>query len=347
MLLLICKIVFTSVIPVWWVWRHLNIELIDKKVQNFGYFNRIVRRMAGPRITLEQWKTLISVVESGGYAAAAEQLHKSQSTLSYAIQQIQKLTGVEVFTIEGRKAVLTGAALYQRGKRLIEEAERLEQMAAELAKGWESEVKLAVEVTFPTWLLLECFADFADEHPQTRIELYESVLGGTSEALLQRRVDLAIGPIIPPGFLGQALMQVHFIPAASPQHPLHQLGRPLTLSDLRAYRHLVVRESGARDTREMSFNAEQRWTLSTKATSIRAARMGLGFAWYPAENIREELDSGQLKPLPMRDGADRYGTLYLMFADPDSARPGAKRLAEIIREAARIQCPEQAAAVAH
>ena len=203
--------------------------------------------MAGPRITLEQWKTLISVVESGGYSAAAGQLHKSQSTLSYAIQQIQKLTGIEVFTIEGRKAVLTGAgrALYRRGKRLIEEAERLEQMAAELAQGWESEVKLAVEVTFPTWLLLECFAAFAEEHPQTRIELYESVLGGTSEALLQRRVDLAIGPIIPPGFLGEALMQVHFIPAASPQHPLHELGRPLTLSDLCAYRHLVEREWAA------------------------------------------------------------------------------------------------------
>jgi hypothetical protein len=49
----------------------------------------------------------------------------------------------------------------------------------------------------------------------------------------------------------------------------------------------------------------------------------------------------------MRDGADRYGTLYLMFADPDAARPGAKRLASIIREAARIKCPEQAAAVSH
>ncbi len=303
--------------------------------------------MSSPRITLEQWKTLITVVESDGYGPAAEQLHKSQSTLSYAIQQIQKLTGVEVFTLEGRKAVLTsaGRALYQRGKRLLQEAQRLEQMAAELAQGLEPEVKLAVEVTFPTWLLLECFAAFADEHPQIRIELVESVLGGTSEALLQRRVDLAIGPTIPPGFLGQALMQVHFIPAASPQHPLHQLGRPLTLSDLRAYRHLVVRESGARETREMHFNAEQRWTLTTKATSIRAARMGLGFAWYPAENIREELDSGQLEPLPLRDGADRYGTLYLMFADPDSARPGAKRLANIIGDAVRNKCPEQAAAV--
>jgi hypothetical protein len=75
--------------------------------------------------------------------------------------------------------------------------------------------------------------------------------------------------------------------------------------------------------------------------------MGLGFAWYPAENIREELDSGQLKPLPLRDGADRYGTLYLTFADPDAVRPGAKRLATIIRQAVRSRCPEEATAKTH
>jgi len=301
--------------------------------------------MPAPRITLDQWNTLVRVVESGGYARAAEQLHKSQSTLSYAIQQIQRLTGVEVFSLEGRKAVLTdaGRALYQRGKRLIEEAGRVEKMATELAQGWESEVRIAVEITFPTWLLLECLASFGDEHPQTSIQLHESVLGGTSMALLQQRVDLAIGPTIPPGFLGEALMQVHFIPAASPEHPLHALDRPLTLSDLRAHRHLVVRETGEQETRQLGLIAGQRWTMSTKATSIRAARMGLGFAWYPAESIQEELESGQLKALPFRDGADRYSNLYLMFADPESVRPGARRLAQIIRDAVRERCPAQAA----
>ena len=225
---------------------------------------------------------------------------------------------------------------------LLEEAERIEQLASELAQGWESELKLAVEITFPTWLLLECLATFADEHPRIGIQLYESVLGGTNEALLQRRVDLAIGPTIPPGFLGEALMQVHFIPAASPSHPLHAMNKPLTMSDLRAYRHLVVRETGSRDIREMPLLAQQRWTISSKATSIRAAKMGLGFAWYPAESIQEELASGALKALPLRDGADGYGTLYLMFADPDSVRPGARRLAEILRSAVRERCPEQA-----
>src|SRR3990167_2094961 len=111
--------------------------------------------MAQTRISLDQWSVLVSVVESGGYANAAERVHKSQSTLSYAVQKIERLLGVKMFERRGRKAVLTpaGQLLYRRGKALLEDAARLEHVAGELAKGWESEIRLAVDVVFPTWLL--------------------------------------------------------------------------------------------------------------------------------------------------------------------------------------------------
>jgi DNA-binding transcriptional LysR family regulator len=67
--------------------------------------------------------------------------------------------------------------------------------------------------------------------------------------------------------------------------------------------------------------------------------MGLGFAWFPEENIRDELRAGTLKVLPLRDGPHRYGNLYLIFADPESIRPGAQRLASIIRNAVKDRCP--------
>ena len=300
--------------------------------------------MVSPRITLDQWTTLVHVVESGSYARAAERLHKSQSTLSYAVKELERLTGVKAFEVQGRKAVLTasGQVLYRRGKKLLEEATRLEGAAADLAAGWESELGLAVEIVFPTWLLLDCLASFAEERPHTRIELYESVLGGTSEALLQGRVDLAVSPTVPPGFLGDELMQLRLVLAAHPDHPLHRLGRPLTVDDLKAHRHLVVRETDTRRAREPSIAAEDRWTVSNKATSIRAACMGLGFAWYAEDTIRDELKSGALKALPLREGAKRHVMLYLILAVPENAGPGVLRLAEIIRNAVRERCPEEA-----
>jgi DNA-binding transcriptional LysR family regulator len=298
--------------------------------------------MATTRISLEQWKTLVSVVEAGGYAQAAEQIHKSQSTLSYAIQKMERLLGVKLFEIKGRKAQLTerGQVMYVRGKSLVEEAERLERAASAMAAGWEAEVSLAVDVVFPTWLLLQCFASFGRERPEIRIELYETVIGGTIEALTEGRVDLAIASSIPPGFTGDALMHVRFVMAAHPSHPLHQLNRPLVAADLKTHRHLVIRDTGSKRVRATSVVADQRWTVSHKATSIRAATLGLGFAWFPEDAIREELSAGQLKVLPLREGSERYATLYLIFADRDAAGRGARRLAEIIRERVHSDCPE-------
>jgi DNA-binding transcriptional LysR family regulator len=253
---------------------------------------------------------------------------------------METLLGVKVFEVVGRKAHLTptGEVLYRRAKALLDEAGALEGAAGSLAAGWEPELRLAVEIIFPTWLLLECFARFAEERPQTRIELYESVLSGTEEALLQRKVDLAICSQVPPGFAGDPLIRLRFIPAAHPNHPLHQLGRELTLQDLRKHRHLVIRDTGSQRRSGSWVGAEQSWTVSHKATSIHAAGMGLGFAWFPEETVLRELERGLLKALPMREGGERWGDLYLVFADRDYAGPGAQRLADIIRELVAAQC---------
>jgi DNA-binding transcriptional LysR family regulator len=299
-----------------------------------------------PRITLEQWRALQAVVDAGGYAQAAEILHKSQSAVTYAVQKLESLLGVKVFEVVGRKAHLTptGEVLYRRAKALLDEAGALEGAAGSLAAGWEPELRLAVEIIFPTWLLLQCFARFAGEHPQTRIELYETVLSGTEEALLQRRVELAICSQIPAGFAGDPLMRLRFIAAAHPDHPLHQLGRELSLQDLRKHRHIVIRDSGSQRRSGSWLGAEQNWTVSSKATSIHAAAMGMGFAWYPEETVRSELERGLLKPLPLREGAERWAELYLVYADRDYAGPGTRRLAEIIRDSVQGECSRQIAA---
>jgi DNA-binding transcriptional LysR family regulator len=294
-----------------------------------------------PRISLEQWRALQAVVDAGGYAQAAAKLHKSQSAITYAVQKIEALLKVKIFQLSGRKAQLTGGGevLYRRAKGLLEEAESLEGAGRQLAQGWESELRLAVEIIFPTWLLLRCFALFAQERPDTRIELYETVLSGTDEALMQRRVDLAICSLIPPGFMGDALMPMRFIAAAHPDHPLHQLKRELTAQDLRRHRQLVIRDSGSQRSRNAPWLAAgQRWTVSHKATQIHAAGMGLGFAWFAQDTIRAELEQGLLKPLPLREGAELFVELYLVYADRDYAGPGAQRLAGILREQVKAAC---------
>jgi DNA-binding transcriptional LysR family regulator len=292
------------------------------------------------RITLEQWRALIAVVDHGSYAKAAEVLHKSQSSVTYAVQKLESLLGVQAFEIQGRKSVLTptGQLLYRRALVLLDEAAGLEKAARTVSAGWEAEIGIASEVIFPNRLLLQCLDAFGRESPHTRIELIESVLAGTTEALTEQRVDLGIAGQIPQGLVGESLVQLRAILVAHPDHPLHKLGRPLTNRDLRKYRQLVVRESDTKRATRSILDAAQRWTVSNMSTSLLAAQMGFGFGWFAEENIRNELADGRLKQLPMRDGKELFVPLYLVYADRESAGPGVLRLARIIHDSVAAEC---------
>ena len=298
-------------------------------------------RASAPRISLEQWRCLAAVVEAGGYAQAAARLHKSQSSVTYAVQKLERMLKVRAFQIQGRKAVLTGVGqmLYRRARTLLDDAGEIERAARKASAGWEAEIGLAVEVLFPTWMMFDCLSRFGTESPQTRIEWLETVIGGTAEALQNGVADLGITARVPTGFSGEPLMLVNFVPVANPKHPLHKLDREITVRDLRKYRHLVVRDSSAqRDKKSESLEVEQRWTVTNLSTSIGAVSRGHGFAWLPQDKIRTELADGSLKILPLRGGRVRTVQLYLLFADRDAAGPGTLRLAEIVREEVERGC---------
>jgi len=292
------------------------------------------------RISLEQWRALVAVVDHGSYAGASTALHKSQSSVTYAVQKLESLLGVQAFAIQGRKSVLTatGQLLYRRARVLLDEAAGIEQAARTVSAGWEAEIGIAAEVLFPNRLLLPCLDAFGKESPHTRIELIESVMAGTTEALTEQRVHLGIAGQIPQGLAADPLVQLRAVLAAHPAHPLHKLGRPLTNRDLRGYRQLVVRESDAKRATRSSLDTSQRWTVSSMSTSLLAATMGFGFAWFPEEHIRDELAAGSLKPLPMRDGKERFIQLYLVYADRENAGPGVLRLAQIILATVAAEC---------
>ncbi|HZQ61736.1 MAG TPA: LysR family transcriptional regulator [Casimicrobiaceae bacterium] len=299
-----------------------------------------------PRISLEQWRAFTAVVDAGSYAKAAEALHKSQSSVTYSVQQVESLLGVQAFRIEGRKAVLTptGELLYRRARYLLDEASGLEQASQRLSAGWEARIWVAVEIIFPTWLLLEALDELGTESPHTRIEVIESVLGHRTDALSAGAADLAIYSMVPQGFLGESLMRVRFLLVTSPEHPLQHLGHKATMRDLRQHRHLVVRETSPERGAPTLIDVTQRWTVSDMATSIQATRMGYGFAWLPEERIRGELASGALEPIALRDGGDRFAELYLVFADREHAGPATRRLADIIRERVGSECARSATA---
>lgn len=288
-----------------------------------------------PRSTLEQWQVLQAIVECGGYAQAAEALHRSQSSVSYMVAKLQEQLGVELLEIEGRRARLTrnGEALLARARELLGEAFQLEQLAGSLAEGWEPQVSIAVDSLFPVELLVQVLRAFEPLALHTRVNLEETILSGSEDALLEKRVDLAIVSTIPTGFLGDALMDIEFVAVAHPCHPLHALGRELETDDLSRNLHIVVRDSGT-NPRDHGWwlNSSQRWTVTSPHTRMEMICNGIGFGWLAGHKIQKQLEQGLLKPLPLRVGQRRKLSLSLVVTNPELAGPATCRLANLIRK---------------
>lgn len=291
------------------------------------------------KVTLEQWRMLQAVVEAGGFNQAAERVYKSPSSVHAAVHKLEQQLGVTLLVIEGRKPQLTsaGQALLRRARLLLEEARDLEDMAEHLSAGIEAEVRLAVDQVFPAQQLAEVLARFSEHWPRTRVELRETVLSGGVELLYAGEVDLLISGLPVQGFIGRPLMLAEFICVAHPEHPLHQL-EELSFRDLKRFRQLVIRDSSTAHRLDAGWlEAEQRWTVSHVATSLRMLKLGLGFAWLPRHLVQEALAAGELLPLPLPAQGLRQVPLQLIYADPEGAGPATQALAEALLLSAQVE----------
>ena len=287
------------------------------------------------KTTLEQWRALLAVVDYGGYAQAADQLFRSQSTVSYSISKLQEQLGIDLLFVEGRKAQLTeaGEVLVRRSRQLLKEVIELEQLAENLSQGREAEIRLVVDAAFPNALLMQALKEFALHNGGTRVQLQEVVLSGAEEALESGKADLIISASNPSEYLGDIIYQVEFVAVAHFNHHLHRLGRDLTMQDLEREMQVVIRDSGARHNIDVGWlGAEHRWTVTSMETASAAIASGLGFAWLPRHHVQEELENGILKILPLKEGQIYKTNLYLIFGKPNNVGPATGDLAAVIRQ---------------
>ncbi len=286
------------------------------------------------RTSIDQWRVLAAVVDAGGFAQAAERLHRSQSAVSYALSQLQQALGVQLLEIRGRKAELTpaGATLLRRSRSIVDQFQRLEALARAMDAGWETELRLVVDAAFPQQKLLEILAALREGCPDTTISHADAVLSGAEEAITEGIGDVVVTTRVPQGFLGEWLLEVTLVAVAAPSHPLHQLGRELGVDDLALHTQMVVRDSGRLHPRDEGWlGAQQRWTVASLEASHAAVRAGLAYAWLPAHLIAEDVAAGRLKALPLAVGGERRMPLYVVLVQGETAGPAARQALALFR----------------
>jgi DNA-binding transcriptional LysR family regulator len=288
-----------------------------------------------PRISLEQWLTFKTVVDRGSYAAAAEALNKSQSSVSYAIGQLNKHLPAPVLSLSGRRAELTetGQALYYHAEQLLNQACQAETVASSMASGVEAEVTLALDSLLGVEDLICAFEEFSRRFASTRIRVLETTLSGTTEALLERQADIVISATLPPGFSSPMLRQIEMIPVAAPSHPLVKDRDQVSELELRSHRQVVLRDTGShREVDSGWLQAQQRWTVSHFSSSIRIVRSGLAFAFLPHNWVTAELASGHLARIPLTEDLRRSLPLYMLLSDRQAAGPATRELHALLKD---------------
>lgn len=257
-------------------------------------------------ITLDALQTLDAIARRHSFAAAAQELHRVPSAVSYTINKLEEDLGVELFDRSRRKAELTaiGRLVLEQGRHIIKAAEELTALARQAADGWEVELRICIDSVLtcePVYALIE---EFQRIQPKTEIRLSEEVLGGSWEALSDDRCDLVIGaageaPVS--GVVLHPLGQVNFEFAVAADHPLTQLPVPLPVSAIQDYPTVIVADSSRRLPARSSglLDGRSRLVVPSIDHKIAAQCKGLGVGYLPIHRIKQELAEGRLALLTL------------------------------------------------
>ncbi|WP_088708054.1 LysR family transcriptional regulator [Noviherbaspirillum denitrificans] len=197
------------------------------------------------KLTLEALETLDAIDRRGSYAAAAEELHKVPSAMSYIVQKLERDLGVQLFDRSGHRARLTdaGRALLDHGRKLLQEACAAEERAVRIGRGWESELRIATDTLVPLRALMPFMAAFYGETTVTRVSIAHESSTGAWEALRARRSDLVIGATGHPPFTGYAskfIGKIELVFCVASTHALADAPEPLTTAQVAQYRGVSV-----------------------------------------------------------------------------------------------------------
>lgn len=256
-------------------------------------------------LTLDSLQLVDAIARRGSFAGAAEELGRVPSAVTYAVRKLEDDLDVLLFDRRGYRARLTpaGEELLREGRHLLAAADDLTRRVQRVASGWERALTLAVDNIVPFDRLLPLVTDFLAVAP-TKLRITSEVLGGTWDALLAGRADLAIGAMhegpepsrLGAGYRSEPFGKVAFVFAVAPHHPLASVPSPLPASELRKHRQVVVGDTSQRLPPRAAglLGLADLLTVPTLEAKITAQKVGLGCGFVPAHRVREELERGEL-----------------------------------------------------
>jgi DNA-binding transcriptional LysR family regulator len=278
-------------------------------------------------LTPEDLRLLNAVRATGSLSRAARELGKAVSTISHAARQLEDRLDALLFDRRGYRIALTAAGqlLVDEGSRLHRENERLARRVQQVARGWESELRIAVDELVSFDALLPLVAAFDALQSGVPLRFTHESVGGTWEALHDGRADLVVAATNePPAIAGLKWFElgvIEWVFAVSPHHALAGEQEPVSAEKIRQHRAVVVADSARRGNQKTYGVQRDQSMLAVPGMrqKIAAQRAGLGCGWLPRSMIGHHLLSGEL--VAKRTEADREpNVLYVGWIDGAAGR---------------------------
>jgi DNA-binding transcriptional LysR family regulator len=283
--------------------------------------------------TFDEWEILQAVIQMGGFAAAAEKLHRSQSTVSYAIGRLEEQLGVQLFETKGRKAFLTetGRQLLADAESYLEGFRQLERRALSMKSGGSPEIRLSVDSIYPSDRLFAALMEFSRKFPYVQLKLrIHTFLSADSEFSLHN-AQLCLTGLATREFFVKSILVATIVAVAQRNHPLHELRRRPLHADLLQHTLVVVEGMASGILKQQPRLPVQRLLrVSSLDAAIAAIRSGLCFGWVPKYLIQSDLDQGKLAILPLPMGKKREVRINLVRKEMTASSVEVDALAELL-----------------
>ncbi|HCG8609430.1 LysR family transcriptional regulator [Vibrio parahaemolyticus] len=254
-------------------------------------------------ITLEALHILDAIDRRGSFAAAANELDRAPSSLSYQIQKLEQDLDINIFDRSGHKALFTeaGKLILERGRAILQASEKLVNDATLLANGWELDITVAFDGIIPISNFFQ-MVDALAEVSSTRIRLQEEILAGSWESLNTGRADLLVCPsldTLPQEVKAEKIGKMSMIWVAATEHYVHKRSGEFNDSAREKYRIIAIADT-AREQPALSINIIQkqpRLTVTNFTAKVEALTAGLGIGTLPRQIALPLIEKGVLKQI--------------------------------------------------
>ncbi len=253
-------------------------------------------------LTPEALEMMDTIARTGSFAAAARDLGKVPSALTYSVRQLEDALDVLLFDRRSRQARLTAAGeeLLREGRHLLAQMDAVANRVQRVASGWETQLTLAVDGIISPGPLFDLIEAFYATHAPTRIKVRNEVLSGTWEALTSGHADLALGVTAgrsgAPDVRMAPIGELTFVFVVAPHHPLARHEGKLSATELMTHRIIAVADT----TRTLEgltvgiLPGQDVLTLATLHDKLEALRRGLGCGYLPEYMVLADLAAGRL-----------------------------------------------------